>query len=59
MFRTDNTDGFTPADLELLNAATAKLVADYGMDESNAADIVNNNWQPAGNTIESLTRVAA
>lgn len=54
MFTTDNTEGFTGNELELMNAALAALVAD-GVDESNAHDIVNNNWQPSGNTVESLT----
>jgi len=27
-----------------------------GVDESNAADIVNNNWEEASNTVDSLTR---
>lgn len=54
MFTTDNTDGFTQADLDLMNKALAALVAD-GIDEKNASDIVNNNWMPDGNTVESLT----
>ena len=54
MFTTENTNGFTSTDLELMNQAVAVLTA-QGIDESNAADIVNNNWQPSGNTIESLT----
>lgn len=55
MFTTDNTEGFTSADLALMNQAAAALVA-QGIDADNAADIVNNNWQPTGNTVESLTR---
>ena len=54
MFTADNTTGFSAADLELLNKALKVLVAD-GMDESNASDIINNNWQATGNTVESLT----
>lgn len=54
MFTTENTTGFSASELELLNAALATLIAD-GIDESNAHDIVNNNWLPSGNTIESLT----
>jgi hypothetical protein len=54
MFTMDNTDGFTQADLDLMNEALEKLVAD-GIDESNASDIINNNWQAADNTVESLT----
>lgn len=54
MFTMDNTEGFTQADLELLNEALELLMAD-GIDESNASAIVNNNWIPEGNTVESLT----
>lgn len=56
MLTTENTDGFSGDDLELLNAAVAVLVA-RGIDESNAGDIVNNNWQRSGNTVETLTRI--
>lgn len=55
MFTMDNTEGFSQADLDLMNEAVEVLTAD-GMDEKNAADIVNNNWQAFGNTVESLTR---
>lgn len=54
MFTMDNTQGFTEADLDLMNEAVEVLIAD-GIDESNACDIVNNNWMPEGNTVESLT----
>jgi hypothetical protein len=54
MFTAENTNGFTDSDLELLNAALTVLVAD-GIEEKNASDIINNNWQESGNTIESLT----
>lgn len=54
MFTAANTEGFTAADLELMNTAAAALIA-QGVEESNAADIVNNNWMPEGNTVESLT----
>lgn len=50
----DNTDGFTQDDLDLMNEALEVLMAD-GVDEKNASDIVNNNWRPDGNTVESLT----
>ena len=55
MFTTENTHGFTQADCDLLNAAVAVLI-ERGIDEKNAADIVNNNWQETGNTVESLCR---
>lgn len=54
MFTLDNTSGFAQEDLDLLNEAVAVLVAD-GMDEANAASIVNNNWTPTCNTVETLT----
>lgn len=54
MFTIENTRGFTQDDLDLMNEALAILVAD-GIDESNASDIINNNWQDTGNTVESLT----
>lgn len=56
MFTMDNTEGFTESDLPLLNEALAALVAE-GVDESNASDIITNNWADDGeNTVESLTR---
>jgi len=54
MFTMENTQGFTEAELNLLNEAMAKLIA-AGIDEKNANDIINNNWQADGNTVESLT----
>jgi len=54
MFTMGNTQGFTQADLDLMNEALAKLVAD-GIGEKNASDIINNNWRADGNTVESLT----
>ena len=53
MFTLDNTQGFTKSDLDLMNEALEILIAD-GIDESNASDIVNNNWMEEGNTVESL-----
>ena len=53
MFTLDTTDGFTQSDLDILNSAQA-LLMERGIDESNAADIVNNNWRESGNTVESL-----
>ena len=55
MFNINNTSGFSQDDLVLLNRAMQILV-ESGVDESNAANIVNNNWEPTGNTVESLTR---
>ena len=53
MFHLGNTNGFTQADCDMLNQAAAVLM-ERGIDESNAVDIVNNNWQESGNTIKSL-----
>lgn len=55
MFTMENTQGFSQSDLDLLNEAAGVLIA-QGVDESNACDIVNNNWAESGNTVESLTR---
>ena len=55
MFDLNNTNGFSQDDLVLLNRAMQILV-ERGVDESNAADIVNNNWDETENTVESLTR---
>ena len=55
MFTKDNTDGFTQSDLDMMNAALEVLIAE-GIDEQNASSIINNNWQEADNTIESLTK---
>ena len=55
MFDLNNTSGFSQDDLVLLNRAMQILVEKGGVDESNAADIVNNNWEEASNTVESLT----
>lgn len=54
MFDLNNTNGFSQDDLVLLNRAMQILV-ESGVDESNAADIVNNNWDETENTVESLT----
>ena len=55
MFDLNNTEGFSQDDIILLNTAM-KTIMESGVDESNAADIVNNNWEPTGNTVDSLTR---
>jgi hypothetical protein len=53
MFTFENTHGFSRVDCDLLNAAASVLIA-RGIDEKNAADIVNNNWRETGNTVQSL-----
>jgi hypothetical protein len=54
MFNLNNTAGFTQSECDLLNCAIVVLTRS-GVDESNASDIVNNNWDVSGNnTIESL-----
>ena len=55
MFDLNNTEGFSQDDIILLNRAMQILV-ERGVDESNAADIVNNNWEETENTVDSLTR---
>lgn len=55
MFTFDNTDGYTQADLDLMNEALEVLMA-AGIRESNASDLITNNWRETGNTIETLTR---
>ena len=55
MFNSNNTSGFSQDDIALLNEAL-EIMMENGIDDSNAADIVNNNWEPTGNTVESLTR---
>jgi ABC-type taurine transport system substrate-binding protein len=57
MFTLDNTEGFTAANIEIMNAALAKLVA-RGIEESNASDIVNNNWTGDGDTVDSLAKMS-
>lgn len=54
MFTLENTEGFTQANLDMMNKALAILI-ERGVEESNAQDIINNNWKESGNTVESLT----
>jgi len=64
MFTQQNTEGFTEVDLALMNKALAAYLARYPdtSDEDReeleraASDIINNNWQESGNTVESLLR---
>lgn len=57
MFTLDNTDGFTQADLDRLNAAAALLDTD-GIDAQNIADILNNAWYD-GITVDELVAAAS
>ena len=42
-----NTEGFTAADLDTLNAAQDALQdAAPGIDPANVADLINNAWRP-------------
>lgn len=41
-----NTEGFTAAELDELNAAQAMLEADEFADAGNIADLLNNAWVP-------------
>jgi len=45
MFTEDNTEGFTAAELAILNEALALRLA-RGEDEKNAQDAINNLWRP-------------
>lgn len=58
MFTLENTEGFNQSEINLLNAALENLMTS-GIDEENASAIVNNNWQAAGNTVESLSEIPA
>jgi hypothetical protein len=49
----DNTEGFTEAELDELNAAQAELELVTDWDETNIADLLNNAWVP-GSTAEAL-----
>lgn len=40
-----NTDGFSPAELEMLTNAQNRLALDFpGIDETNLCDLLNNSW---------------
>jgi glycosyltransferase A (GT-A) superfamily protein (DUF2064 family) len=49
----DNTEGFTEAELDELNAAQAELELLTDWDEQNISDLLNDAWVP-GATAESL-----
>ena len=55
MFNTNNTSGSSQDDIALPNEAL-EIMMENGIAESNAADIITNNWEPTGNTVDSLTR---
>ena len=52
MFTAENTEGFTTAELEILNEALVIRTA-KGEDEKNASDAINNAFYP-GVTIAEL-----
>ena len=66
MFTQENTDGFSDSDLELMNSALTVYIkrnrkdddSEYniGQIEKSGSDLINNNWNESGNTIESLLR---
>lgn len=58
MFALENTENFSQPEIDLLNAAIENVMAS-GIDEENASAIVNNNWRPSGNTVESLSEIPA
>jgi len=50
----NNTEGFTPTELNMMNAAQEQLEAAHpGVDPSNIADIINNAFRP-GVTVADL-----
>jgi|APGre2960657505_1045072.scaffolds.fasta_scaffold280666_3 hypothetical protein len=55
MFTHENTEGFSNADLSLLNIALI-FRALRGEDEKNATDAINNAWRE-GATIKTLTSI--
>lgn len=64
MFTIENTEGFAQSDLNLMNKALETYMAQHAnLDdddrdqlERHASDLINNNWQETGNTVESLLR---
>lgn len=60
MFSIDNTDGFTATQLDVLNAALKKLVA-QGYETNEAHDKLNNAWSALDerNTVEQLVQRAS
>ena len=54
MFTEQNTEGFSTADLETMNAALSVHLA-RGEDEKSASDAVNNAWFD-GATVADLVR---
>jgi hypothetical protein len=56
MFTEQNTEGFSTADLETLNAALKARVG-RGEDEKSAADAINDAWFE-GATVAELAKAA-
>lgn len=52
-FTDENTDGFSEADLDMMNVAAVILHCTTGADASNICDALNNAWY-AGIEIEDL-----
>jgi len=55
-FTEENTEGFKPSELKLLNKAHEIRVS-RGEDHKNAADAINNKWNDKA-TLESLTKAS-
>jgi hypothetical protein len=53
----NNTEGFTTAELEELNAAQEMLEADDFAEPQNIADMLNNAWVPGMNAADLYTAV--
>ena len=56
-FSMDNTNGYSQSDLDLLNKATETLSRHDGISKSEAAELVERNWQSQGNTVETLSGI--
>jgi hypothetical protein len=58
-WRPDNTEGFSAAELDLLNLAQVRLEsANPEVDPGNIADRINNAWQPGITLLELVAKAA-
>jgi DNA-binding CsgD family transcriptional regulator len=56
-FSMDNTNGYSQSDLDLLNKATETLARHNGISKTEAAELVERNWQSEGNSVETLSGI--
>lgn len=54
MWTMDNTDGFTQDQLDLINEVLEEMIAETGMEKSNASDMINNAWVDGIETADDL-----